>query len=40
MSSNTPVWVFRVELSKICNELLIFETQNAVSVLRISERYG
>ncbi len=31
---------FRVELSKICNELLIFESQNAVSVLRIPERYG
>ena len=28
---------FRFELSKICNELLIFESQNAVSVLRIYE---
>ena len=36
---NTPWGCFRVELSKICNRLLIFESQNAVRVLRICERY-
>ena len=34
---NTPCGCFRVELSKICNKLLIFESQNAVRVLRIYE---
>ena len=34
---NTPCGCFRVELSKICNKLLIFESQNAASVLRIYE---
>ena len=34
---NIPADVFEVELSKICNKLLIFESQNAVSVLRISD---
>ena len=35
---NTPCGCFGVELSKICNELLIFESQNAESVLRISKQ--
>ena len=33
--SKQLIIVCKVELSKICNELLIFESQNAVSVLRI-----
>ena len=35
--ANTPCGCLRVELSKICNKLLIFERQNAVRVLRIYE---
>ena len=36
LSKQTPLCgCLRVELSKICNELLIFESQNAVRVLRI-----
>ena len=39
LSDKTPrCGCFGVELSKICNELLIFESQNAASVLRISEQ--
>ena len=37
LSDKTPrCGCFGVELSKICNKLLIFESQNAASVLRIS----
>ena len=35
--ATTPCGCLRVELSKICNKLLIFESQNACSVLRIYE---
>ena len=36
LSKQTPrCGCLRVELLKICNELLIFESQNAASVLRI-----
>ena len=38
LSKQTPLCgCLRVELSKICNKLLIFESQNAVRVLRIYE---